>query len=99
MDAIGCSVRSTSTTRATPDQRLGHLEPDVATPDDDCPSRLALVDSPPHGHAVGQGLHPEDALGVDARDVRSRRHRARRHHELVEGLVTLAAVAGEIAHA
>ena len=80
-------------------ERLGHLEPDVAAPDDDRPPRLALVDGPPHGHAVGQCLHPEDAVGVDARDVRARRHRARRHYELVEGLVALAAVGGEVAHA
>ena len=53
------------------DEGLGHLEPDVATADDDAPARRPLVDGPPRGHAVRERLHAEDATGVGARDVRT----------------------------
>jgi hypothetical protein len=67
------------------DARLGHLHADVAATDDHRGAWLA-----PSGQlrqellSVAEGLDAEDPLGVDARQVRPQRLRARRDHQVVE---------------
>ena len=80
---------------ASPDQRFGELEPDVARADDDRPPRLALVDGRRRVDAFGEGLHPEDAVGVDPRDVGRSGVAPVAEHELVEGLVVSTPSASE----
>ena len=60
-----------------PDHRLGHLHADVAAADDDRPARRRIAIEPVlHGGAVVEGLHAEDAAGLDARPAGRHGHGA-----------------------
>ena len=67
-----------------PNERLGHLDADVAGADDHGSLRARIpVERVENRGAVVQGLHAEHALGVDARQVGHDRHRTHRDDELV----------------
>ena len=69
---------------AAPHEGLGHLHADIAPADDHGPPRLDVIEVRQERGAVVEGLHPEHAVSVHARQRRSRRDRAGRDDQGVE---------------
>src|SRR5262249_42756473 len=97
--ASGCSVRSinaTSSPRRTSASAISRpmYPPPTITARSGARSSIA-----PDRHTVGEGLHAEDAVGVDAGHLGPERDGAGGHDELIERLVALcAACGGHVAH-
>ena len=69
---------------AAPHEGLGHLHADIAPADYHGPPRLDVIEVRQERGAVVEGLHPEHAVSVHARQRRSRRDRAGRDDQGVE---------------
>jgi hypothetical protein len=79
------------------DERLGHLEADVAAADDDDLLTVERAGEVEQLTCVVEGLHASDGVTIDAGEVGPRRSRAGGEQELVE-LHAIAAAALVVAH-